>query len=227
VLHLYCIRRAGEPAPEDALAGLDGAAVRLVEVGAALGAWVSALEARAVPTPERLRAHDDVVRAALRSATPLPVRFGTVLDDDADVWALLEARRADFDAALARVAGCVEMGVTVYLGDAPAAQLPVEETAAAPASGREYLERRRAALHAEQARRVEAEVLLERVASCFDAALPVVRTLLPAPGVTGTVAHLVPRDRLAEYRGAVERASRALPDVRLARSGPWAPYSFV
>jgi hypothetical protein len=140
---------------------------------------------------------------------------------------LAEARRADFDAALARVAGGVEMGVTVYLADAPAAQLPVEETAAAPASGREYLERRRAALHAEQARRVEAEALRERVASCFDAALPVMRTLLPAPGVAGTLAHLVPRDRLAEYRDAVERASRALPDVRLARSGPWAPYSFV
>lgn len=230
MLHAYCVRRAGEPGPDPDLPGINGAPVRLIEFGP-LGLWVSEGEARPA-TAERLGEHDRVVRDALRTATPLPIRYGAGdFPSEAAAREALAARAEEFAGALARLAGRVEMGVRVDW-ERPAAS-PREgvgepSSGAAPQGGRAYLEGRREALREREALRSAAEEALDRVLRqmALDD-LPIERTLLPQPGTAGIVAHLVRREDVKSYCSAVDRAGDALPDLRITPTGPWAPYSFT
>lgn len=234
-LHAYCVRRAGEPPPAPEARGVAGAEVRLVE-GERLGLWVSPVERPPGPDPEHLREHDRVVRHALRTRTPLPLRFGAVFADEAAALAALEARSAELLAGLERVAGRVEMGVAV-LWDAAAererlcaARPELRAPEGPPASGRAYLEARRRERELEAALRGRAEALLEEVSTRLAEAVSgaeEARTVLPPAEAAGALAHLVQVGRVAGYREAVARAAGALPGVELRASGPWAPYSFV
>ncbi len=234
MLYAYCVRGADDPAPDPTLRGLEGAEVfPLRGAGAAL--WLSGVAARPDPTPERIREHDRVVRAALRSATPLPLRFGACFADEASALALLHGRAAEFRAGLERVRGRVEMAVAVgwdaaagrerLLAERPELRPP----AGRPTGGREYLEMRRRELALEEAWRARAEAVLDAVSRRVAGGEPAdeERTVLPRSGLAGTLAHLVRREQMFPYRAAVERAAGELPEVELSVSGPWAPYSFV
>ncbi len=223
MLYAYCVRRAGESGPSGGPAGVEGARVRLVEADG-LGLWVSDAVA-GPPSVERLRAHDRVVRAALRSATPLPVRYGTSLADERRARELLAEKREEFLAALEQVTGRVEMGIRV--GWQPH---PEEESAAVVETGpgRAYLERRRRARGGEERRRREAAELLGRVERFFaDLELPTERRVLPEADVAGTLAHLVHRKDMERYRERLGRARNEFFPIEILPSGPWAPYSFV
>jgi hypothetical protein len=218
----YCVRRAGEPGPEPGLAGVGGAAVRLLEAPH-LGLWLSESAGEGAEM-ERLREHDAVVRTALGSATPLPLRFGTLLRDEDAARELLEERRDEFLGALERVAGRVEMGIRV-LWERPGVEAPAPKEVH---SGTEFLERKRRELRAEEGRRREAEELLGEIdRQLAPLALPTARSVLALPDVAGTLAHLVQRSEVPRYLQDVEGARASLPHVRLRLSGPWAPYSFV
>ncbi|HEV2148103.1 MAG TPA: GvpL/GvpF family gas vesicle protein, partial [Longimicrobiaceae bacterium] len=169
-------------------------------------------------------------------ATPLPLRFGSVFADEGALRAVLAERADVLLAALERVAGKVEMGVAVGWDPGAARERilaahpelrPAEEK---PATGRAYLEARRREHAVEAALRGEAEALLDRLSSAVGEVLPgaeEVRTVLPAAGMAGTLAHLVLQGNVSSYREAVERVSGDVPDAEIRLSGPWAPYSFV
>lgn len=223
MIRAYCIRRRGEPPPAEGLTGAGGAAVRLVEEGE-IGAWISVANVGSGDV-DSLRAHDAVVRAALRSATPLPVRFDTLYPDEHALRASLREAASSLQAALERVAGHVEMGVRVEWRERQEAA-PSEKGAVA--SGREYLERRRREFAAHEAQRARATKLLDRVEARVAPQGDLgVRTLLPAAGVAGSMAHLVHRQAVGVYRTRAAEAQAELPEVTLRVSGPWAPYSFV
>ncbi len=232
MLYAYCICRTGDAGPDYSLTGVDDAPVILLE-NTHLGVWLSESEPVS-PTPERLRQHDGVVQAALLTATPLPVRFGALFPDEAAVRQMLAAREAELLATLERVQGRVEMGVTIFwdveqerarlLAERPDLRLPQEP----PATGREYLERRRRARILEEELQRRAEELLEQVAAALESESdPSMRRLLPQPQVAGMVAHLVRREAVGSYRRRGARVRAMLPEVNLTISGPWAPYSFV
>lgn len=227
MITVYCLRRPGDPPPPEGLAGIAGAPVQRVEEEA-VGAWVSAVgPGSPSPDVDAVRAHDAVVRAALRSATPVPARFGTVYADEAALRAGLRERAAELGEALARVHGRVEMGLRVEW-EAPVLPAKKAERGASVTSGRAYLDRRRAEIEAQEALRERAAGLLQEVeAIVAPEGYPTVRTLLPTQGVAGSVAHLVHRHAVGVYRGRVDEARAAMPQVRLEVTGPWAPYSFV
>lgn len=193
-----------------------------------MGFWLSE-SAAAPPAVERLRAHEAVVRRALRSATPLPVRFGAaVFPDEAAAREALRESAEAFTATLERVAGRVEMGVRVSWRTAPAA--PAAEGTGRPPvrSGREYLEARRDALAAEAERRRLADAALERVAVAFgEVEMETVREPAPEGELAGRLAQLVHLRDLGRYRKVAARARESLPELELDLTGPWAPYSFV
>jgi hypothetical protein len=244
VLHGYCVRRAADPLPAGELSGVAGGAVlRLEEAGLAL--WYSSFPAPVGPTLEHLRQHDAVIRSALRSATPLPLRFGARFTSEAEAGRSLVARADEFTQTLDRLANRVEMGIRVSRRPgAPRSENPMGEGSGPPRdspagpggrpethpvrTGREYLEARRRELNAAAARRAEAGELLDRVeAALADLELPVHREMLPQEGVEGLVAHLVHRGQIGLYRQRVLRLREELPELELVPTGPWAPYSFV
>ena len=234
-VYAYCIRRRGDPPPGPEVRGIGGGEVRLREEGG-VGLWLSELDAPPEASAELLRRHDAVVRAALRTRTPLPLRFGAAFTDEAAALAALAGREEELLEALARVDGRVEVGATLLwsaegergrlLAERPELR-PLPEP---PSGGRAYLEARRRALALETALRERAEGLLDRLSarlSAADPTAPEARTVLPRPEVAGTLAHLVQRERLFIYRDLAGRAGGELPGVEVRVSGPWAPYSFV
>jgi hypothetical protein len=77
------------------------------------------------PEPAALLDHDRVVYSLMDDGPVLPMRFGTVLEDEHEVRSLLLTRRKELREMLARVRGRVEFGVR---GEQPKAT-----------SGRDYL----------------------------------------------------------------------------------------
>lgn len=216
--------------PDPGLSGLGGAPVRTVPVGP-VTAWVSdvADDVLREPNADLVRAHDAVVRAAMESETPLPARFGQTFFDDAALRGALTGRSAGLARGLQRVRGAVEMTVRALL-EGPAAPARPRASGDVPpgTSGRQYLEWLRGREQAAEARRRQADFLHARVARAVGELVRAeARASAPASTQTLTISHLVPRDAVAQYRGALGAFVEREPHLRLLVSGPWAPYSFA
>jgi hypothetical protein len=112
-LHVYGVVRAGHPLPED-VRGVAGGPVQLV-----------ACEDLAAPVTDILddtelgesdaRAHLDVLTRLLEGGTVLPVRLGTVVEDEGAVCSdFIQPVADDFRAQLERFDGTVEVHLNVF-----------------------------------------------------------------------------------------------------------------
>jgi hypothetical protein len=205
--YLYCITAPGAPSPSPSTVGIDGTAIRRLA-----DAWVSDVESRPVrATIERIRAHDAVVAAALDTgSTPLPARFGQAFATDDECIATISAKKSLLSAALARVAGMVEMTVL----------LRTEAPALASNSGTAYLK--------SLARRERAADALLRTARAVNARLShyVRESTEGVSASVATLSHLVERDALTEYLEGVKAVTREMAGIDVRVLGPKAPYSF-
>jgi hypothetical protein len=218
-LYLYAVLAEAPSGPP--LRGLAGEPLRFVAcegVVAAVGELPEAppLEASA------LAGHDAAVRR-LASATPglLPARFGTVAEDEGGLREGLRERVPALRDALEAVRGCEQMTLRFSSKDgAPAPEASAPGPEAGP--GRRYLEARREAVG--DARR------LPEVARVLDALAPLVRgerlERHQRPPLVASAYHLVPRERVEEYRAALAAVAET-PALRVTVSGPWPPYAFA
>jgi gas vesicle protein GvpL/GvpF len=103
---------SGADAPNVAVGGVEQAQVRTVE-HAGLAALVSTLEGNELAAAREVRAHWRVLEDASKSATVLPVRFGTVLEGDGAVRErLLEPNAERLGEMLDALAGRVQLNVS-------------------------------------------------------------------------------------------------------------------
>lgn len=225
--------------------GVGGAGVALVERGplAAIVSEVPLDEFEEAALRERLndrdwleanaRAHEDVLGSFL-DAGVVPLRFGTIYRDREEVERLLDERGDSFAAALARVAGRVELGVKVWADRGRLLQARAGE--GAPASGRSYLEQR---LRARELASSAAERLAEVVRDAHEtlSGLAVDGVLnRPQPSeLTGrreemilNGAYLVDASDTS-VADAVRRLQEAYRDLGVVFevTGPWPPHNFV
>lgn len=113
--------------------GVDGSEVEAIEHGD-FAALTSRVRGDALRAPRELRAHWRVLQEACETTTVLPVRFGTVLEDEHAVRdRLLEANSAHLQQLLAHLRGCVQMIVKGLYAEAP---LLREVVAGSPALSR-------------------------------------------------------------------------------------------
>lgn len=236
---------AGAPA---GLTGVAGEPVRVVE-GAGLAAVVGSVprgdfDERALRAhledlrwlERAARAHHRVIDAAAGTGRVIPLRFATLYHDDDRVRAMLEQRRADFAAALERVAGRTEWGVKAYVD--PRAFLPdpgEEEAAGGRRPGAAYLARRRAERQEQETAHLRASERAEEIHAAL-AGLAVAIAEHP-PQDTSLAAYegwmvlnnsyLVPDDRADDFSATVTALGERFPEITLELSGPWPPYSFT
>jgi hypothetical protein len=219
-LYLYAVLGAAPAGPLGA--GLADEPLRLVRCGPIV-ATAGEMTVSPALTPAALRGHDAVVRrlAALADAI-LPARFGALATGEADLCARLTQGADGLREALVRVAGREQMILRVSRASPGTAVPPTEELAAAPGGpGARYLaERARAQRSAE-----DALAPLRPVLDRFVTAERVERH--ETPPLVASVYHLLARGSAPAYTAAVERAVRALPEIRVTVSGPWAPYAFA
>src|SRR4030095_4304996 len=93
---------------------MNGEALRVVTCGGLL-AVVGDMAALPAVTSTALREHDRAIRRVTAiTDTVLPMRFGSVVDEELELARPLEPAKAALEAALVRVAGREQMTVRVY-----------------------------------------------------------------------------------------------------------------
>ena len=187
---------------------------------------------------EKIRAHDQVLGAAIGRTTVVPFRFGVIYENETRVRELLAERR-DLVHVLARLADKVELGVNGYFDrDRFREQLAAERTApgAEGATGRAYMERRRLERELETAvgdfAADVANAVHERLgAVAVDAR---VNALRPVSGdgsreMLLNGAYLVGASAVGDFRDVVDELGRRYAEegVVLEVTGPWPPYNFA
>ncbi|MQA15194.1 MAG: hypothetical protein GEV09_13790 [Pseudonocardiaceae bacterium] len=229
----------------DELRGIGGSSVRglPVEGLVALVSSVALAEFGAEPLRRNLedlgwleataRAHHEVVEASAALVVTAPLRLATVYHDDARVREMLEQRREELAAALARVVGRAEWGVKVYDDNATAAApdgAVADDPAAGP--GASYLRRRRLERDAAQQRGRAAAERAEAIHLALAATASASRRYPPQDqqlaGHSGMMmlnaAYLVDPPGAEALRGRIDELADG---ARYDLTGPWAPYSFA
>jgi Gas vesicle synthesis protein GvpL/GvpF len=176
-------------------------------------------------------AHHSVIDAVSRVRPAVPMRLATVYSEDGSVRAMLAERGPDVRAVLARTSTCQEWGVKVYA--APPAESSSE--APAPASGADYLRRRRTELDARADSQRKARANAEHIHAVLGHHAAAGRLHPPqSPKLSGTTAamilnaaYLVPVAGSDAFATAVQELAGESPAVQLHLTGPWPPYSFA
>lgn len=233
-LLVYAVVAAGDGAWQPLPPGVGGWSVHRVVAGD-LAAAVSHLDpGHETPDVPRALQYAAVVAALHAAHTVVPMRYGCVVADVAELAVWLARRRDDYRHLLASVAGCAEMAVRLVV-DTPGGGGPSNGSGHASVSGAgcgaSYLRQRQAAYAAvdrEQHGLAAAEAALRDAVAGFVVATRVDprRQRTPAGLYARAVAFLVKREAVAEFRAAVARV-RATSGARLRVSGPWPPYTFV
>jgi hypothetical protein len=248
VLYLYAVTsRLAAELPE--LIGISAAPVTTI-VARDLAAVVSPLDGRDVPTTvANLWQHEALLERLMERSSVLPVRFGTILRDEAQVRELLGTHHPRFVAALGRVQGRVEVGLRVlwdesalacgrpldtgaWLGSNGVWQTPPASSPSTLGSpgrdGQAYLTIRREEERQALAWRRRAEALrMEIHPPLARLAAESTQQVLKTPRLPLTAAYLVDQERLPAFRATVQALAVAFPTLRFLCTGPWPPYSFV
>jgi hypothetical protein len=218
--------------------GREGAPVRRV-VHEGIAALVTDVPRAALAAARDLRAHWSVLEEAAARTTVLPVRFGTVVENDAAVVEEFLAPKVDRLAALlAELEGKVQLSVkgfydeerllTEVVRESPAVARMRERVQRLPEAAT-YYDRIRlgelVAAEVDRRRARDSELVLGRLEP-----LAVAARVEPPNTKDSAVnaAFLVERDRVDEFSGAVQELVADLGDrMRIRYVGPLPPYSFA
>ena len=207
MIHVYGIVDELDSLPP--VEGVDGAALERRRVDA-LELVVSEVPRDEV-TQEAVLRHAEVVEALMsRSRAVLPAQFSRPFAGDDELVSAVTAKASDLEQRLQRVRGCVELGLRVVA--------PVPDSGPEAESGAEYLrarleeERRRSQLVA------EVDEPLARLAQETAGG--------PAGSKVFERAYLVRDEDASTFLDTVRELQATHPELSLACTGPWPPYSF-
>ncbi len=235
---------AGSWSPPRSLRGVDGSPVELVRHDdvAVLASPVPTVAFSAAVLERRLediedlaelaRAHDAVLHSALATTDVAPLRICTLYANREAVADSLRANGDQFRSVLARLRDTTEWGVKGFRA-APTPDAPTRP----PASGAEYLARRRAQRAAQEAGTTIAETAAAEVHEALSARAAASSLAPPQdPRLSGRAtemilngAYLVARVEAESFAALVEEQERrhAGDGLELELTGPWPPYNFV
>lgn len=229
MLYLYGIIDRYEKAVVPAVNGLDDASVRVLSWCDLMVAASDVAEGDVAATEDNLWVHEHVLDALMTRGTVLPMRFGTVVTDEAACLRRLTDLHGSLRADLARLRGCVEFGLRIT-EPVDAGEETDAGATAEPAAGtgtayiRERLRAHRRNVAARQ-RMAEAEEMARSRLDHHAADTKVWPDDPPNPCLRASF--LVRKDHVAPFLHVVGGLQRHQPDVRVSCTGPWPPYSFV
>jgi hypothetical protein len=159
-------------------------------------------------------AHERVVEAVMARGPVLPMRFGTQLQSEEGLAAVLAERRDELLRALDCVRGRVELGLRVF----PERR---ERPGDGKQSGRAYLLAR-----LDEHRRAE-QAVGDLHAPLADLAADSRLRDRPAPPAILVASYLVDEEGITGFRARVDELAAGHGDLQLVVTGPWPPYSFA
>jgi len=189
-------------------------------------------------TAEFMNYHN-VIESVFDQVTLVPFRFGTVLDEKADIDRLLENRNAQYREILRNLEGCVEIGIRAMIAEngVPAerndstTEFPSQDR---PNPGTRYLALRKAHFDSETSQTEVNNCVIERCRAAFAGMFRAFKNEISRLGSEReqrgacllSLYFLVPRESLDSFR----REFAALASERSSKLlfiGPWPPYNFV
>jgi hypothetical protein len=205
-----------EPAGRVPLRGVAREGLRAIRVGPISAIVGEVAKPPAASEPNLRRYATLIARVAATRPAVLPVRFGTLMEDEDELASVLRSRQQVIRTQLAHVRGRVQM--TVRIVTAPPVAVSRGRRDASRSGGAAYLNARAkeqradsipefAPLHAAVGRWVKDE-RVER------------------HGKVATVYHLIAAAAASRYADALERAA-VENGVQGFVSGPWPPYAFA
>lgn len=199
--------------------GVGQVAVRWVLADELAGAVIDAPQA-----PPKPLQHAAALETIHRRICVLPMRFGTVLRDEAEIRSLLQTRRRDLHELLDRLETTCEMGLRIPLPKCPTAQ--AEPSPGTPPSI-SYLHERRAHYQRQDSLGERARLSVESLVMELLGTYREWRRLTPSsPGLV-RLAFLVERELVGAFEKRVEASAVACSGKQPTLLGPWPPYSFV
>ena len=169
---------------------------------------------------ETVLAFGNVVERIHQHTTIIPIRYGSLLPDEAAVIEHLAEKSEHYSQRLAELEGCEEMGVRLPMATPEPNPNPNTKTS----SGHEYLQALK--------RKYSATEQAEKEAAALDLALVgLYRKRCGEPGLFAgqpmyLVSYLVPRTQLDAFRAQLDGLFTA-GTHRGIISGPWPPYNFA
>lgn len=229
--YIYCLVR-GDGDCRGFPLGVDGMPIHSIRVGGISALVSDVTSGGAERTLENALAHHGVVSQALACfPAVLPCRFGTIVEDESRVAALLTARYPRLEGYLDRFQGKVEVGIKAIFeegcleaheprgGGAQEGRTPAER----------YLFEKRAQFRRAEALKAQAERLthaLQEATSPFVEAVKAERKPF-GEGLIVMLYCLMEQARLPSFKQGYEQVRQGYPQVRFLYTGPWPPYSFA
>jgi hypothetical protein len=185
----------------------------------------------------RALAHERVVEHFAAAGTALPMKLFTLFTDEARAKADVASRLPRIARTLERLRGAREWGVRISF-DPAAAQAAQEKgeapgSAGSPASGRDFLQRKKRRQEAARELAKSAERAAEAVYEALAGEAREARRREPVPEAGARqlldAAFLVPRTAATKFEAALagQTGSLAACGCEATLTGPWPPYNFV
>jgi hypothetical protein len=168
--------------------------------------------------------HAAALAAIHRQICVLPMRFGTVLRDEAEIRSLLEVYSRDLVKRLDRLAGTCEMGLRIAL---PTCRIPQPNPWPATSPSISYFAKRRAHYQRRDWFGRRARLTVERVVEELRGTYRDWRWLTRSPPGVVRLAFLVEREGVRRFAGRLSASRTERPGEQPTLLGPWPPYSFV
>ncbi|HEV2986883.1 MAG TPA: GvpL/GvpF family gas vesicle protein [Candidatus Angelobacter sp.] len=176
---------------------------------------------------QALLQHAHVVGECFKRTTVLPFRFGTVFDTDDTLRRAVRLNRKAFVESVNRLKGKAEMHLKLVVKDGSLRQA-LEEIELPSTVGSEYLTKLREKASRQRERQTKARALSVQVNKIFD---PLDQDICCRKVQSGhmqiDIAHLIDHKQVQKYQNRYQMASRHLPGIEVAMSGPWPPYHFI
>ena len=219
---LYCVFRNSSPWRPKTLPGVEAQPVFLVGKNG-LSAAVSRISGSdPAPAVSRILAYHKVIESIHRRRAVIPLRYGSLLEQESQIVEYLEERRQQYEALLQELEGRVEMGIRV-LFDKAECRMPVAE-----GSGAAYLAAQRDRYARDDRLAVEQEMVVEKTYSLLSGLF--VRSKAESSLLAGSrllsLHFLVPQKSVRLFRKAFRRLDPG-QSVKLLLSGPWPAHNFV
>ncbi|MFZ0913608.1 MAG: GvpL/GvpF family gas vesicle protein [Candidatus Korobacteraceae bacterium] len=234
---LYCVFRS-VPQPElEALTGVEGKPVLVVDHGG-LGAAISELgQPDSLPDVEAVLAYESVVEFFFSRRTVIPMRYGCAVRDRAELAAMLDEHHQKCDALLDGLEGLTEMGIQVpanVSANGSDAGPAIDAAAVSPArfpdsnrSGVSYLLAKKQYYGSADRMAERQNELVNTLCQPLSGLFVRRKVELPSRGEPLlSLYFLVPRPSVESFREASRRCLKDGPAEPVV-SGPWPPYNFV
>ena len=219
---LYCVFQNHGRQCRGRLQGVGRRSVFLVQKNGLSAAASRISDTDLLPDIPRVLAYEGVIESIHRRGAVIPLRYGSVFEQESQIAELLEERGQHYAKLLRELEGWVEMGVRVFSTSAERGRpFPSLSGVAYLAAKRKHyaqadgigLEQER--ISREIHRLLAGHFARSKTESGFLAGNPLL-----------SLHFLVPKNSITPFRKVLQRMSH-FPATRVLSSGPWPPYNFV